>query len=214
MCKNVARFFLFFCAFCFLCSAPARALNLEEPPSQMGVFGALCLLASIPAMNFNIKHPYSTEIFYGYGSGDKLSGRGEYIHHMLAVDFSYQYNQNNRFWKYFQFQLEPFVSYVSSPDESSEAGCVFFIKYTVPWNFQLKPYVRGGSGVILVMQETDELSTVFNFASQIGCGVSCALPKLNVSLEYRGRHISNADIKQPNSGIDDFIWLLGIGGNF
>jgi len=214
MCKNVARFFLFFCAFCFLCSAPARALNLEEPPSQMGVFGALCLLASIPAMNFNITQPHSMEFFYGYGDGDYLDGAGEYIHHTLAVDFSYLYNQKNRFWKYFQFQLEPFVSYVSSPEDNGEIGCVFFIKYTVPWDLPVKPYVRGGSGVILVTQESEDMSTMFNFASQIGCGVSCELPNLNFFLEYRGRHISNADIKQPNSGIDDFIWLLGLGGKF
>lgn len=214
MSKNTARLFLFLGVFCFLLAAPARALNIENPPSQIGVFGAICLLASIPAMNFNIAQPHSTEFFYGYGSGDNLKGKGEYIHHSLAVNFSYLYNQKNRFWKYFQFQFEPFISYVSSPDNSSEAGCVFFIKYTIPWDFPVKPYARGGSGVILVMQETDELSTVFNFASQIGCGISCELPNLNLFLEYRGRHISNADIKQPNSGIDDFIWLIGAGGKF
>lgn len=211
--KSGLSFFAVLCAFCFLYSVPARALNLEEPASRMGVFGAICLLSSIHAMTFNIKNPVSREVFFGYGYGDKLKGRGEYIHHTLAVDFSYLYNQRS-FWRHFQFQLEPFVSFVSSPDDNGEIGCVFFIKYTVPWKFPVKPYVRGGSGVILITQETEELSTMFNFASQIGYGISYALPNMNVSLEYRGRHISNADIKEPNSGIDDFIWLLGIGGNF
>jgi hypothetical protein len=201
-------------AFFFFHTARLGALNLDEPASQVGVFGAALLLSSIPAMNFNIKQPVSKEVFFGYGYDDHLEGKGEYIHQTLAVDFNYQYNRNNRFWRYFQFQLEPFVSFVSSPDDNAEIGCVFFIKYTVPWDFPLKPYVRGGSGVILLTQETKELSTMFNFASQIGCGVSCALPRVNISLEYRLRHISNAEIKQPNDGIDDRIWLVGIGGNF
>jgi len=45
-------------------------------------------------------------------------------------------------------------------------------------------------------------------------GISCALPKMNISFEYRKRHISNAGIREPNSGIDDSICLLGIGGSF
>jgi len=133
---------------------------------------------------------------------------------MLATDLSYLYNQDNRFWKHFQFQLEPFISYVSSPDDSSEVGCVFFLKSAAPWDFPLKPYIRVGSGVILVMQESEELSTVFNFASQLAGGISWVLPKMNISLEYRRRHISNAGIKEPNEGIDDSIWALGIEGRF
>jgi hypothetical protein len=204
---------VFLCCLSFLSAVPARALNLEEPASQAGVFGALCLISSIHAMTFSIKNPAAKELFLGYGYGGYLKNRGEYIHHTLALDYTYLYDRRS-FWRHFQFQIEPFVSFVSSPENNGEIGCVFFIKYAVPWRFPLKPYIRGGSGVILLTQETDELSTMFNFASQIGCGVSYALQNLKLSLEYRYRHISNADIKQPNSGIDDYIWLLGIGGNF
>jgi hypothetical protein len=45
-------------------------------------------------------------------------------------------------------------------------------------------------------------------------GISCVLSKMNISLEYRKRHISNAGIKQPNSVIDNSICLPGIGGSF
>jgi hypothetical protein len=170
------------------------------------------LLPSSPAMSIDIKKPASKEFFLGYGCGDNLKNRGEYVHHTLSLDLNYPFD--GYFWRYFQFQLEPFVSFVSSPENNGEIGCAFFIKYTVPWDFPLKPYVRAGSGVILITQESEEQTSGFNFANQVGCGISYALPEVNISLEYRIRHISNAGIREPNSGIDDSIYLLGIGGSF
>ncbi len=202
--------FLF--AFFFLSVVPSSALNLDQPAAKMGAFSAICLLSSIHAMTFDIKKPVSREFFFGYGYGDLKNGL-EYIHHTVALDLNYLYNQRS-FWRNFQFQLEPFVSFLSSPDENGEIGCVFFIKYTVPWKFPLKPYLRGGSGVILISQETEDQTSGFNFASQIGYGISCSLPNTQISLEYRSRHISNWFLGEPNSGIDTNIWLLGIGGRF
>ncbi|MDD3726582.1 MAG: acyloxyacyl hydrolase [Candidatus Ratteibacteria bacterium] len=171
-------------------------------------FVFLCICASLFA--FDIRKPEGKEVFITYGWDDHLKNKGEYVHHTLGVDFCYPMP-----WKNFQFQLEPFVSLVSSPDVNAEVGLVFFIKYTFPIKFPVKPYVRGGSGVILITQDTEEQSTMFNFASQSGYGLSIDIGKNKyLLLEYRNRHVSNADIKQPNSGIDSYIWLLGVGGDF
>ena len=163
-----------------------------------------------PLMAFDIRKPEGKEFFIAYGWDDHLKNKGEYVHHTAGVDFCYPLK-----WKGLQFQLEPFVSLVSSPETNGEIGCVFFIKYTFPLKFPVKPYVRGGSGIIVITQETEEQSTLFNFASQSGYGISIDIGKDKYLLvEYRNRHVSNADIKQPNSGIDSYIWLLGVGGNF
>lgn len=159
---------------------------------------------------FDIRKPDGKEVFITYGWDDHLKNQGEYVHHTAGIDLNYPLP-----WKNFQFQLEPFFSVVSSPDVNGELGLVFFVKYTFPVNFPIKPYVRGGSGIIVITQETEEQSTKFNFASQSGYGISINMGKDRYLLiEYRNRHVSNADIQKPNAGIDSYIWLLGFGSNF
>jgi len=202
-----------FCVLCLLFSSfPAMGLDIEKPLVKVGVIGASCLLLSIPAMTFDIRKPSSRDFVFGYGYGGRLKNKEDYVHNTLALDFSYHYNEKS-FWRYFQFQLEPFVSFVSSPETNGEAGCLFFIKYQVPWEFPLKPYIRGGSGVILISQESEQQTTGLNFASQVGYGISYAFPNSSLFLEYRTRHISNWFMGSPNAGIDTSIWLLGIGGH-
>jgi len=188
MLGNLTRLTEILCAFCFLFSASS-------------------------ARGFDIKKPSSKEVFLGYGYGDYLKNKGEYTYNLLAGDLSYSFSETG-IWRTFSFQLEPFISLVSSPETNGEIGCVFFIRYLVPWNFPLKPYARGGSGVICISQESLEQSTGINFASQVGYGLSYQLPNINIYLEYRNKHVSNWFMGPPNSGIDTYIWLLGIGGRF
>ncbi|MCM8760098.1 MAG: acyloxyacyl hydrolase [Candidatus Omnitrophica bacterium] len=159
---------------------------------------------------FDIRKPEGKEVFITYGWDDHLKNNPQYVHHTTGIDLCYPLP-----WKNFQFQLEPFASLVSSPDVNAEVGLVFFIKYTFPLKFPVKPYVRGGSGIIFITQETEEQSTQFNFASQSGYGLSVDIGRDRyLVIEYRNRHVSNADIKKPNSGIDSYIWLLGFGSRF
>ncbi len=168
------------------------------------------LCVSFSLMAFDIRKPDGKEVFITYGWDDHLKNQGQYVHHTAGIDLCYPLK-----WKNFQFQLEPFASVVSSPDVNGELGIVFFIKYTFPVKFPIKPYIRGGSGIIVITQETEEQSTLFNFASQSGYGLSVDIGKDRYLLvEYRNRHVSNSDIKEPNSGIDSYIWLLGFGSKF
>ncbi|GEM_PF-1561026 len=202
------------CVLCLLSiSFPAAALDTEKPLVKVGLIGASCLLLSIPAMTFDIRKPASRDIFFAYGYGGHIKNKDNYVHNTVGLDFSYNYDERS-FWRHLQFQLEPFVSLVSSPETDGELGCVFFIKYQVPWDFPLKPYIRGGSGVILISQESEQQTTGLNFASQMGFGVSYTFPNSSLFLEYRTRHISNWFMGSPNAGIDTSIWLLGIGGHF
>jgi len=165
-------------------------------------------------MGFDIRKPSSKEVFLGYGYDETLkNNHEEYVHFTAALDFSYPFTEKGM-WRNFEFQLEPFLSFVASPDDNAVSGCVFFFKYTLPLNFPVKPYVRGGSGVILLTQETEEQSTLFNFASQMGYGLSCEIKDIDIFVEYRNRHVSNASIKHPNDGLDSYIWLVGIQGLF
>mgnify|MGYP003757987089 CR=1 FL=1 len=172
-----------------------------------GVFFSLFTL-SLNA--FDINKPESKEFFIAYGRDGHLKKSNQYIHYTAGVDLCYPMPLEGM-----QFQLEPFFSFVPLPEVAAEAGLVFFIKYTVPIKSPVKPYVRGGSGVILLSRETEEQSSLFDFASQMGLGVSIDIwGERSLLLEYRYRHVSNCDLKHPNSGIDSYIWVLGCGSPF
>ena len=50
----------------------------------------------------------------------------------------------------------------------------------------------------------------FVFLNMIGAGFSFLLTEQSgLSLEYRFRHVSNADIQKPNRGLDSHIAAIG-----
>jgi len=111
----------------------------------------------------------------------------------------------------FAFVLEPFVSAVSDPDTNLELGTNFLLKYTLPFWTRVKPYLKGGVGIMYMTQHTREQSTQFNFLPQAGAGMHFFIDdSVAFNLEYRFRHLSNCDLKKPNKGIDSDIFLTGV----
>lgn len=107
--------------------------------------------------------------------------------------------------------LEPFLNPIISPDYNVEVGSNFLIKYTFPLTEKIKPYVKGGLGVLYMSYHADEQGSQYNFLPQAGLGLHFFLEdKLALTVEYRYRHLSNASFDEPNSGIDANLYLTGI----
>lgn len=111
-----------------------------------------------------------------------------------------------------EFQLEPYIGIISSPKSNAEIGNSFMLKlglFPEDWKFQ--PFVKAGAGMVYFTLHTEEQSTQFNFISSACLGAHYFFNK-NVSLvmEGRFRHLSNASIDQPNSGINTYQALAGI----
>ena len=111
-----------------------------------------------------------------------------------------------------QFIIEPFVSYVFDPHNNVEVGNNFVFKLgLLPEGKTFQPYVKGGVGLIYLTQHYRQQATQFNFTEFAGLGMHWFFTKnLALTVEYRFRHISNADIKSPNLGIETNIGLCGI----
>ncbi|MCM8769199.1 MAG: acyloxyacyl hydrolase [Candidatus Omnitrophica bacterium] len=150
----------------------------------------------------------SREWLIGYGYA-KVAGPKDYIIYPVAIDFNFPlpFHRPESPW---QLQLEPFLAYVSTPESNAEVGGSFFIKYRfLPGRFQ--PYLKAGSGIIFFTQNLQEQSISFNFASSLGLGLAFSLnEQRSLVAEARYRHVSNAGIKEPNSGIDSRLFFLGI----
>jgi len=111
-----------------------------------------------------------------------------------------------------EFLLEPYVAYVSSPNDNVEIGNSFLLKLgLVPetWKFQL--YAKAGVGMVYMTQHTREQGTQFNFIENGALGAHYFFTKNTaLTVEGRMRHLSNAGIKQPNHGINSYFVLAGI----
>jgi hypothetical protein len=109
------------------------------------------------------------------------------------------------------FILEPFINTITSPSSNVEVGSNFLLQYVFPLSAKFHPYVKGGLGVLYMSQHTREQSTQYNFLPQGAAGIQYFIKdNLAFNLEYRYRHLSNASIKRPNSGIDSNFYLCGV----
>ncbi|NIN01179.1 MAG: acyloxyacyl hydrolase [candidate division Zixibacteria bacterium] len=73
---------------------------------------------------------------------------------------------------------------------------------------RILPYLEAGIGIGYLSKKTingRDLSTRFQFEDRIGIGVKIGKEKRH-DLSFRYMHYSNASIKQPNDGIDIFIF--------
>jgi hypothetical protein len=110
-----------------------------------------------------------------------------------------------------QFDVEPFINPILSPNLNVEFGCGFLLKYSVPVTKWIQPYFEVGTGFIYSTQHTREQATQWNFLDQAGLGLAFYPRKdFSLSLGYRYRHYSNLDFKAPNAGIDSHSIICGI----
>lgn len=73
----------------------------------------------------------------------------------------------------------------------------------------IRPYIEGGIGLAYIDEyhiSDRNLSTNFQFEDRIGIGVRIRFFDLN----FRYMHYSNCSIKDPNNGIDNFIFTTAI----
>jgi len=156
------------------------------------------------------------EYLSGFAWG-KLRTKDNYNLYPFLVDFDFNLKPLTRKLNFnpkqlLQFQLEPFISFVSSPDANTEAGTSFFLKMGIlPQTWKFQPYIKAGVGMVYMTQHTKEQSTQFNFIEQGGIGLHYFFQKNTAfTLEGRFRHLSNASIKHPNTGINTYFAVAGI----
>lgn len=74
---------------------------------------------------------------------------------------------------------------------------------------KVRPYIEGGIGLTYIDEyhiADRNLSTNFQFEDRIGAGVRIGF----IDLNFRYMHYSNASIRQPNHGIDIFMFTTAV----
>jgi len=74
------------------------------------------------------------------------------------------------------------------------------------------PFIEGGEGIVLTTLDEMNLGGPFEFSSQGGGGIQWYFsPQYALTLDARYRHISNAGIKDQNSGLNTLFVGITIG---
>lgn len=213
--SNTAKIFLaLFLFFYIIC--------VMKKISFVVIFLIVSLLAceTIRAEEEKPKCLEAVEFLTGFGWG-KLRHQKNYNLTPFIVDFDFnlkpltqKINFNPR--SLLQFQIEPFISYISSPKNNVETGTSFLLKAGfLPQTSKFQPFVLGGVGMVYMTQHTIEQSTQFNFIEQLGIGMHYFFkPNVAFTIEGRYRHLSNAGIDHPNTGINTQFVLTGISYQF
>ena len=111
------------------------------------------------------------------------------------------------------------LAYLEADHVSGENDEIFDLGLTPVFRMQrdaslssgVSPYAEAGIGPHLLSETSlgyKQYSTAFQFGSLIGFGLGFG-DKGQYELSYRFQHISNADIKTPNNGINLHILRLG-----
>ena len=75
----------------------------------------------------------------------------------------------------------------------------------------LVPFFDGGEGIVLTTLKDVHIGGPFEFSSQVGGGIHMFFTHEDaVTLAIRYRHISNAGIKQENSGLNTLFLIIGL----
>jgi hypothetical protein len=108
--------------------------------------------------------------------------------------------------------IEPWIAGVTNHQNAIEVGVTpIALKLDYDAGQQVVPFVWGGTGAMYTGLQGLKLGGPFEFASFAGGGIHLFLTdQWALSFSYRIRHISNARIKQPNSGLNTQFILIGL----
>ncbi|MFH1458152.1 MAG: acyloxyacyl hydrolase [Candidatus Omnitrophota bacterium] len=160
------------------------------------------------------------EFLSGYSWGD-IRVQKHYRSIPFIVDFDFNLKPciskfNLHFSPLLQFQIEPYVCAITSPNANVETGIAFLLKFGfLPAASKIQPYIKFGAGLSFMSLHTREQSTQFNFIEPCALGVHYFFKKNTaLTVEGRRRHLSNCSIKIPNGGINTNFILVGVTHRF
>ena len=148
----------------------------------------------------------------GYGSGNIPEGRYQpilLIGH-FGVDLKRYISGLRNHQGTLSAFIEPQVNPVLDPSTNFEAGIGVGLQYSYPVYEPLSLYILGSTGPHYVSVVTKKQANGFLFSNVFGAGIYYYLSKDSaLHVGYRYRHMSNADLAEPNGGIDTHMGVVG-----
>ena len=157
---------------------------------------------------------FFTEVGFVTGFGYSTVSEGKYLPVPLIVHLGTDMGRwfpslaNNR--GVLTVFLEPQVNPVFGYERRLEAGASLGLKYRYPLTDALSVYGLYSAGFLFLTANTVDQANGLNFANSVGAGISVRImPGAALDLGFRIRHVSNADLREPNCGIDTYFGTIG-----
>ena len=147
----------------------------------------------------------------GYGKSINTDTRYEPIY--FSGDFSWSFNKIPRKRVFVAWYFEPQFNLVLTPRPVDiEFGANLGIRNYIKANDGLYFYQMLGSGPHYISAEVKRQANGFIFSDNLAIGAYTRVNKkgLFLNLQFRIRHLSNAELKQPNGGINMWNVLIGL----
>jgi len=148
----------------------------------------------------------------GFGSGSLPEGSYQpvlLIGH-FGVDLKRYFRELKNHRGTLSFFLEPQINPVVNPRTDFELGIGIGLQYMYPIMDKLSVYALGSVGPHYISVVTTKQANGFIFANSIGAGFYYYLTKDSaINVGYRFRHLSNANLADPNGGIDTNLGVIG-----
>lgn len=199
------RFFIFILGWCLLASGVAFSAPVAEPigeaPTRAEIFAKGTRLTGLAA---------------GISLGTREYG-GRVTHDMAVVNAHYGVVVTDVLFEdalmrgrvalggefLFAQQYQPKAGFL--------AGATPLVRYLFETEGRWKPFVNAGIGFAFTDIGGPSLGGEFQFSPQVGAGVYFLMtPSVALGLQHRFIHYSNGNMRSPNTGINQHVFLLGV----
>lgn len=148
----------------------------------------------------------------GFGNGSIPEGSYQpvFLIGHFGVDLKRYFSELKNHRGTLSFFLEPQINPVVNPRTDFECGIGIGLQYMYPIMGKLSVYALGSVGPHYISVVTTKQASGFIFADSIGAGFYYYLTKDSaLNAGYRFRHMSNANLADPNGGIDTNSGVIG-----
>lgn len=106
---------------------------------------------------------------------------------------------------------EGFVGAQVYPASRYVIGETTLLRYSLATGTRWVPFFDAGIGISATDIANPDLGTIFEFNGQVGPGVNFFWRRNRaITFQYRFTHISNADIRSPNQGVNEHMFYAGM----
>ena len=190
-----------------------------QPPTRAGAPTTTVLPP--PLFDFG---PQQVGLLLGYGHGIKFLGSGRTEGHQVRELIMLPYWQieltrppveSDWYKGTLGFRAEATILVNFAPRSGVAGGLGLLLRYSLTRWDPIIPYVQAGAGVIGLDFDLAKQADGLAFIPQAGLGLVYRQgPHLSFDLGFRFHHISNAETKNPNGGIDTLQVLAGAAYHF
>ncbi len=148
----------------------------------------------------------------GFGTGDIEEGHYQTVLMIwhLGINMNLVFPSLKTHKGKLTFYIEPQINPVIEPESDFEFGVGLGFQYQYPFTEKLSAYILGGVGPHYISVVTEDQSNGFTFSDTLGAGLYYHLNDHSaINVGYRFRHLSNADIHEPNGGIESHFGVIG-----